>query len=50
MTSVGRSGPMQQKSLRSLQAFGAFSPIFRNRRNCRLRNSAATFSKAFQRR
>jgi protein-L-isoaspartate(D-aspartate) O-methyltransferase len=35
---------------RSLQAFGEFFPIFRSRWNCRLRNSAVFFSRAFQRR
>ena len=48
MTTVGRWGSTQRKWLRSRQAFGEFFPIFRNRWNFRLRNSAAIFSKALR--
>src|ERR1700730_10735289 len=50
MTIVGRWGLTRRKWLKSRQAFGEFFPIFRGRWNCRLRNSAAIFSRVFQRR
>jgi hypothetical protein len=50
MITVGRWGTMRPNWPSWLQPFGGFFRIFRNRRNCRLRSSAALFSKAFQRR
>ena len=50
MTTVGRWATRWPNWLRLRQVFGESFPIFRDRWNCRLRSSAAIFSRAFQRR